>query len=138
MTNATAPKTTVPYMIQAGIAFSIALVTMIVGQLCLPVSPWTRAFLALGTTFLVSSAFTLAKCIRDQQETGSVLNRIDQARLDRLLAEFDPFHVTPLLQPISQLAQPPSTVASAPNQEPYTQLYPQSYPQPYPQPQRVG
>jgi hypothetical protein len=96
MTNATTPKNSAAYMLQAGLAFGIALVTMVVGELQLPVDTWTRAFLALGTVFLVSSAFTLAKCIRDQQETGSVVSRIDQARLERLLAEFDPYQVTPL------------------------------------------
>jgi hypothetical protein len=116
MTNSPAPKTTVPYMIQAGLAFGIALVTIIVGELQLPVTDWARAFLALGTVFLVSSSFTLAKCIRDAQETGNVVNRVDQARLDRLLAEFDPFQVTPMPAP-----QPPFHPDFNP---PYTQSTP--------------
>lgn len=54
---------------------------------------WTRAFLAVGTVFLVSSTFTLAKCVRDHQETESVVSRLDAARIDRLLAEFDPYRM---------------------------------------------
>ena len=38
---------------------------------------------------LVTSSFTLAKCIRDQQEATAVTSRVDQARLDKLLAEHD-------------------------------------------------
>src|ERR1700712_2588646 len=93
MTNASAPKTSPAFMLQSGLAFAIALVGMVIGESMLPISPWTRAFLAMGTVFLVSSAFTLAKVVRDQHETGNVVNRIDQARLDRLLAEFDPYQV---------------------------------------------
>lgn len=39
----------------------------------------------------MTSAFTLAKCVRDQQEAAAVTSRVDQARLDKMLAEHDPF-----------------------------------------------
>jgi hypothetical protein len=57
----------------------------------IPVDPWIRAFLALGSLFLVTSSFTLAKCVRDAQETSGLTSRLDQARLDKILAEHDPF-----------------------------------------------
>ena len=59
----------------------------------LPVDRWTRGFLAVGCLFLVSSCFTLAKCVRDAQESSQVLSRVDQARLDKLLADYDPYAV---------------------------------------------
>jgi hypothetical protein len=37
-----------------------------------------------------AATFTLAKCVRDAQENGNVISRLDQVRLERLLAEFDP------------------------------------------------
>jgi hypothetical protein len=43
--------------------------------------------------FTVSSAFTLAKVVRDRQEESFVANRVDRARVDKLLAEHDPFKV---------------------------------------------
>jgi hypothetical protein len=49
------------------------------------------AFLALGLLYTVTSGFTLAKCIRDRQESTAVMSRVDQARLDKLLAEHDLF-----------------------------------------------
>lgn len=64
---------------------------MVVAIIFVPVDPWIRAFLALGTLFLVTSSFTLAKCIRDAQETTQVVARLDQARVDRILSEHDPF-----------------------------------------------
>ena len=58
----------------------------------LPVDPWIRAFLGLGTMFLTTSAFTLAKCVRDAQENSYVVTRLDQARIDRILSEHDPWN----------------------------------------------
>jgi hypothetical protein len=52
-----------------------------------------RAFLSLGLLYAVTSTFTLAKCVRDQQEASSVIGRVDQVRLERLLADYDPFKV---------------------------------------------
>ena len=52
-------------------------------------SRWVRAFLALGLLYVVTSSFTLAKCIRDRQEETAIVGRVDQARLDKLLAEQD-------------------------------------------------
>jgi hypothetical protein len=79
------------FFAQAALSFGVALLAVLVGIVYLPVDPWMRAFLAVGTVFLVSSAFTLAKCVRDAQETASVTARLDQARVDKLLADHDPF-----------------------------------------------
>jgi hypothetical protein len=106
-----AAKTTPAFYLQAILSFAIALAVVVIGQLYLPVPPWTRAFLALGTIFLVSATFTLAKCVRDQQETENVVSRLDQARLERLLAEFDPYHV-PTVAPAPKA--PPLGVPGAP------------------------
>jgi hypothetical protein len=74
----------------------VALFAVVVGVYYLPVSGWSRAFLAVGTLFLVSSSFTLAKCVRDQQESGTVLSRLDEARLERLLTSYDPYAQQPI------------------------------------------
>ena len=91
MSTPTQNKTTNAFYAQAGISFGLALLSMVVAVLYLPVDPWIRAFLALGTLYLTTSAFTLAKCVRDAQETSSVVNRLDQARVDKILADHDPF-----------------------------------------------
>lgn len=84
-------RNTNAFYLQAGISFAIALLTMIFAVIYLPVDPWIRAFLALGTLFLTTSSFTLAKCVRDAQENQYVVSRLDQARVDKILAEHDPF-----------------------------------------------
>ena len=93
MTNAIHQQTTAAYFAQAVLSFGVSLAAMVVGVAYLPVGPWVRAFLGLGVLYVVTSAFTLAKCVRDRQEAGQVTSRVDQARLDKLLAEHDPFKV---------------------------------------------
>ncbi|MFE7115452.1 YiaA/YiaB family inner membrane protein [Streptomyces sp. NPDC057654] len=83
--------TTAAFFVQAAISFGLSLTALAVGIAKLPVGAWERAFLALGLIFVVSSAFTLAKCVRDRQEVEEVTNRVDKARIDKLLVEQDVF-----------------------------------------------
>ena len=91
MSSSTPTKNTDAFYAQAGISFAIALLTMVFAVIYLPVDPWIRAFLGLGVMYLTTSAFTLAKCVRDAQENQAVDARLDQARVDKILAEHDPF-----------------------------------------------
>jgi len=83
------PRTTSAFYVQAAVSFAIALTVTVVGIAYLHDSRWVRAFLALGLLYVVTSAFTLAKCVRDRQEEAALVSRVDQARLDKLLAEQD-------------------------------------------------
>jgi hypothetical protein len=85
------PKTTFAFFIQSALSFGVSIVGVGIGIAYLPVNPWMRAFMGIGVLYAVTSTFTLAKVIRDQQESSSVIHRVDQARLDRILTEHDPF-----------------------------------------------
>ena len=84
-------RTTSAYFAQAGISFAVALLGLLFAAIYLPGDPWMRGFVGMSTLFLVSSSFTLAKVIRDNQEDQAIYSRLDQARVDRILAEHDPF-----------------------------------------------
>lgn len=86
------PKNTNAFFVQAIIAFAVALMTMVIAVYYLPVDNWIRAFLGLGIMFLTTSSFTLAKVVRDKDESQHVVSRIDQARLERILSEHDPYN----------------------------------------------
>ena len=91
MTSSPAPtKNTPAFFAQAALSFGISMLGLIWAILYLPLDAWQRGFLAMTALFLVSSAFTLAKVIRDAADDKYVVNRVDQARYDRLLAEHDP------------------------------------------------
>jgi len=95
MTTPTPGKspTTAAFFAQAAISFGISATAVLVGVFYMPVDPWVRAFLGIGVLYTISSAFTLAKCVRDRQEESSVASRVDRARVDKLIAEHDPFRV---------------------------------------------
>jgi hypothetical protein len=94
MTAPVTRKSTAAFVVQAWLSFAISVSAMVFAVLYLPVGPWIRAFLGLGLLYVVTSSITLAKVVRDQQEVTEVVSRVDQARLDKLLAEHDPFKVT--------------------------------------------
>ncbi len=84
-------RNTQAFFFQAGVSFAVALCAMVIAVIYLPLDPWIRAFLGLGVIFLTSSAFTLAKCVRDAHEADAVVARLDQARVEAILADHDPF-----------------------------------------------
>jgi hypothetical protein len=85
------PKNTTAFFAQSAIAFGIALFTMLVAIYYLPGEPWPKAFLALGTLFLTTASFSLAKCVRDAQESQYMVSRLDRARVEQILADHNPW-----------------------------------------------
>ncbi|MDX3131466.1 YiaA/YiaB family inner membrane protein [Streptomyces europaeiscabiei] len=84
-------QSTAAFYGQAVASFAVAMAATTVGIYRLDADSWVRAFLAIAVLYLVTSTFTLAKVIRDRQEAGSIVSRVDQARLEKLLADHDPF-----------------------------------------------
>ncbi|MDP9847079.1 YiaA/YiaB family inner membrane protein [Streptosporangium lutulentum] len=91
MTRQVKSTTTTAFYVQAVISFGLAVTALTIGITYLPVNAWVRSFMGLGLLYVVTSTFTLAKCVRDRNEEATVVSRVDQARLDKLLAEHDPF-----------------------------------------------
>ncbi|RYB90454.1 hypothetical protein EUA93_20095 [Nocardioides oleivorans] len=89
-TDSTAKNTTA-FAAQAAISFGASLFAMLCAVYFMDSEPWVKGFLALGTLYLTTSTFTLAKVVRDMQEDNTVISRLDRARVDKLLAEHDPF-----------------------------------------------
>ncbi|MEV0384470.1 YiaA/YiaB family inner membrane protein [Nonomuraea sp. NPDC050643] len=93
MTKPIQPTQTTAFYVQAVLSFAVSLASVVIALIYLPTEGWIRAFLGLGLLYVVTSTVTLCKVVRDRQETAEVTNRVDQARLDKLLAEHDPFKV---------------------------------------------
>jgi len=88
-------KNTNAFFLQAAIAFGVSFLGVIGGIYFLPLDVWQRLFLGMTTLFLVTSSFTLAKVIRDQQEAATIRVRLDEVRMEKLLAEHNPFTTAP-------------------------------------------
>lgn len=69
-------------------SFACALGGMLFGVTVMPVDLWMRGYMILGTLFLTGATFTLAKTLRDQFEGGKLVNRLAQARTEKLLKEY--------------------------------------------------
>ena len=93
MSDSTSVKqqSTAAFYGQAVLSFGVAMGAVALGIFFLDADGWVRAFLAIGVLYLVTSCFTLAKVIRDRQEAGQIVSRVDQARLEKILSEHDPF-----------------------------------------------
>ena len=90
-TTSVKQQSTAAFYGQAVASFGVAMGAVALGIYSLDADGWVRGFLAIGVLYLVTSAFTLAKVIRDRQEAGQIVSRVDQARLEKILAEHDPF-----------------------------------------------
>lgn len=78
------------WVAQTWISFVVSLGITAMGIWFLPVDVWVKAFMAMGLLFTVGSTFSLAKTVRDQHESESLRKRIDEARVNRIIAEHDP------------------------------------------------
>ena len=82
-------KDTAAWTFQVWASFVLSLGSTSIGILYLPVDPWIRAFLGLGLFFAVGSSLSLAKTLRDAHESRRVLNRLAEAKTEKILREFD-------------------------------------------------
>jgi len=87
----TTTENTPAFAAQAAISFGASLFAMLVAVYFMDADPWIKAFLALGTLYLTTSTFTLAKVVRDMQEDNTVIHRLDMARLEKMMAQHDPY-----------------------------------------------
>ncbi|WP_017305031.1 YiaA/YiaB family inner membrane protein [Spirulina subsalsa] len=77
------------WIIQTWAAFIISVSAMGIGILNLPVDNWTKGFMGMGLAFTVGSTISLSKTTRDIHESKRIYSRLDEARIERLLAEHD-------------------------------------------------
>jgi hypothetical protein len=72
------------------IQFAVSVLALATGLWYLPVEPWIVAYLVMGTLLLTSSTVALTKTMRDLHEGGRLVSRVEEAKLERILAQHDP------------------------------------------------
>ena len=68
------------------ISFATSVLMVGGGIFALPLDWWTRAYFAMGMGMLIQSCLTLAKTVRDLHESSRIINRIEEARTEKLLS----------------------------------------------------
>ena len=71
------------------ISFFTSLTLMLFGIWLLPGEPWIKAYMLMGIFFLTGSCFTLAKTLRDAHEAESLSAKLDSARAEKLLKDYE-------------------------------------------------
>ena len=66
----------------AASAFLVAL-----GVFFMPIDLWMKGYLTMGIVMLVQTCITLTKTVRDVHESSKLVNRIEDAKAERLLME---------------------------------------------------
>jgi hypothetical protein len=79
-----------PQHSQSWIAFAYAsflgsVAMVAIGILFAPVDIWIKGYFAMGAALLVQSCITVTKTLRDVHENTKLVNRIEDARAERLL-----------------------------------------------------
>ena len=69
------------------VSFSASAFLVALGVFYLPIDLWMKGYLSMGVVMLIQSCVTLTKTIRDMHESGRMVNRIEDAKAERLLME---------------------------------------------------
>lgn len=86
------PAHTSAWIFQTYLCFIVSIAATILGILYMPSQDnWVKGYLLMGMLFSVGSTISLSKTIRDIEESKRMISRIDEAKLERLLANYDPF-----------------------------------------------
>lgn len=80
-------KDTGAWRFQVVAAFAIALLLTTGGVVYLPVDNWIKGYLLMGVYFTVSSAFGLAKTLRDHHESSQLVAKISEAKTEKMLRD---------------------------------------------------
>lgn len=71
------------------ISFAASMILMCCGIYFLPVDVWIKGYMGMGLFFTVGSSFSLSKTVRDQHESSRLINRLSEAKTEKLLHEFE-------------------------------------------------
>ncbi len=79
------------WVAQTYVSFLVSIAATLLGVFYMPGDSWLKGYMGMGVLFSVASTASLSKTLRDIEESKTMMSRIDEAKLERLLAEYDPF-----------------------------------------------
>jgi len=59
------------------------------GVALMPLDMWVKGYFAMGILMIIQSCITMTKTIRDLHESSKLVNRIEDAKAERLLMGID-------------------------------------------------
>ena len=83
-------KHSAAWIAQSWISFFIAILSTTWGILYLPMDGWAKGYMALSFAFTVSSTISVSKTTRDMHEANSISAKVEEARVEKILATHSP------------------------------------------------
>ncbi len=68
--------------------FLVSLGALVFGVIMLPLDIWAKGYLGMGLFFLVSSTISVSKTLRDKHEFDRIINRVEEAKTEKILQEY--------------------------------------------------
>ncbi len=87
MTSQTNPQHSSAWVSFTYASFIGAAVMVAAGVFFMPIDIWLKGYLAMGIIMLVQSCVVLTKTARDRHENRRMVNRIEDAKAERLLMD---------------------------------------------------
>lgn len=74
---------------QCWAAFLLSSILTVGGIAYIPADPWIKAYMLMGFVFTLGSTFSLAKTLRDEFEANKLINRVNQAKTEKIINEYE-------------------------------------------------
>jgi hypothetical protein len=74
---------------QVWASFLISSIMTITGIGYMSGDNWIKGYLVMGFIFTIGSCFGLAKTLRDEHESKKLINRVHQAKAEKILSEYE-------------------------------------------------
>lgn len=87
MSNPASPHHSSAWVTFTYASFLGAAAMVAAGIVFMPMDIWLKGYLAMGVVMLVQSCVTVTKTVRDQHENRRLVNRIEDAKAERLLMD---------------------------------------------------
>lgn len=71
------------------ISFAMSVGLTAAGIYRMPADLWIKGYMLMGLMFTVGSCFTLSKTLRDNHEARKLINRVSEAKTERILHDFE-------------------------------------------------
>jgi hypothetical protein len=70
------------------ISFAASVFMVAVGIFFLPLDAWVKGYLAMGAVLLIQSCIVMTKTLRDVHEGDKLVNRLEDAKAERILMDY--------------------------------------------------
>src|SRR5262249_9051085 len=89
MNHPTIERDSSAWIFQVWASFIVSSSVTLAGIYFAPVDMWIKGFFAMWLLFTVGSTFSLAKTLRDKHEADKVINRVANAKTEKMLYDYE-------------------------------------------------